>query len=62
MEYLVENKVLIMPKNTSNFGNSGEIPGWLKNNACCWSEGVISDQDFTAGIQYLISNEIINIA
>lgn len=57
----MENNVIIVPKTTPNSGNSGEIPGWLKNNACWWSDGIISDQDFTAGIQYLISNGIIHV-
>jgi len=61
MSYLVENNVIIVPKSTSNSGNSDEIPSWIKNNACWWSEGVISDQDFTSAIQYLISERIIII-
>jgi len=61
MSYLVENNVIIVPKTTPNFGNSDEIPSWIKNNACWWSDGTISDSDFAAGIQYLISNGIIHV-
>jgi hypothetical protein len=38
---------------------SQSIPIWIKNNAAWWSEQQISDADFVAGIEYLISNGII---
>ena len=38
-----------------------EVPGWVKNNAGWWSEGVIPDCDFVSGIQYMITNGIITI-
>ncbi len=38
------------------------IPKWIKNNAAWWSEQQISDSDFVSGIEYLIKNEIINVA
>ena len=38
-----------------------EIPSWVKNNAGWWSEGLLGDDDFVAGIQYLISNGILVI-
>jgi len=37
------------------------IPGWIKNNAGWWSEGLIGDDDFVKGIQYLIEKEIMII-
>lgn len=37
------------------------IPEWIKNNAKWWSEGTISDSDFTEGIQHLIQEKIIDI-
>ena len=37
------------------------IPEWIKNNAKWWSEGTISDSDFTGGIQHLIQEKIIDI-
>jgi len=38
------------------------IPYWVKNNAGWWAAGQISDDDFTAGIEYLIKNKIISIS
>jgi len=38
------------------------IPAWIKNNAGWWAEDKISDDDFIAGIEYLIKNKIISIS
>jgi len=38
------------------------IPYWIKNNAEWWSDDKISDNDFIAGIEYLIKNKIINLS
>jgi len=38
-----------------------EIPSWVKNNAGWWSEGLLNDSDFVAGMQYLINDGIIVI-
>jgi len=37
------------------------VPGWIKNNADWWSQGLISDDDFVKGIQYLVEQGIIKI-
>ena len=38
-----------------------EIPSWIKNNAGWWADGQIDDEAFVQGIQYLISNGIMQI-
>jgi len=43
---------------TTNF----KIPLWVKNNANWWSHDEISDDDFVAGIQYLIESDILVIS
>lgn len=40
---------------------SQEIPYWVKNNAKWWSQGLITDSDHVAGIQYLLRNGIMPI-
>jgi len=37
------------------------IPSWIKNNAGWWSDGMIDDGSFVSGIQWLISNDVMNI-
>ena len=38
-----------------------QIPPWIKNNAKWWSEGSITDNDFTKGIQFLIKEGIMKV-
>ena len=38
-----------------------EIPSWVKNNAVWWADGVIDDNSFVSGIQFLIENSILKI-
>ena len=37
------------------------IPDWIKNNAGWWSDGLISDDEFVSGIQFLIENGIMEV-
>ena len=37
------------------------IPEWIKNNAKWWSEGTISEAEYLTSLEYLITNEIIQI-
>ncbi len=38
-----------------------EIPKWIRDNAKWWSEGLISDQDYINGLQYLIKQGILKV-
>ena len=38
-----------------------EVPGWVKNNAGWWAEGIISESEFLTGIAFLISDGIITV-
>ena len=35
------------------------IPSWIKNNAGWWADGVIDDDSFVSGIEYLVNNRIL---
>lgn len=37
------------------------IPEWVKGNAHWWSQGYISDEEFSYTMQYLLDQEIIKI-
>ena len=37
------------------------IPAWIKNNAGWWSKGLISDNEFIKGIEYLVKSKIIKV-
>jgi len=38
-----------------------EIPNWIRDNAKWWAEGLITDQDYINGLQYLISQGILRV-
>ncbi len=38
-----------------------KIPGWVKNDAGWWAKGEVSDDEFVKGMQYLITNAIMEI-
>ncbi len=38
-----------------------QIPKWIRDNAKWWSEGLITDQDYINGLQYLIQQGILKV-
>lgn len=61
IQYLIENRVILVPITESGSGTSQIVPSWIKNNACWWSQGLISDGDFASGVEYLIQQGIIKV-
>lgn len=43
-------------------GKSKVIPEWLKNNAKWWANGLIDDDTFVQGTQYMINEKIVDIS
>ena len=41
--------------------HAAEVPDWIKNNAGWWADGTINDISFVSGIEWLISNGIIEV-
>ncbi len=37
------------------------IPGWIKDNARWWADGLISDEEYVNALQYLVSQGILKI-
>ena len=42
-------------------GVPAPIPGWIKNTAGWWSDGLITEDEFIKGIEYLVENRILNV-
>lgn len=61
IQYLIENKIMIIPSIGKNTNQENKIPSWVKNDAGWWANGTIPDNDFISGIQYLVSSGIIII-
>ena len=51
-----------IPPTSQGTGGSDEIPDWIKNNAGWWADGLITDNDFVQGIQFLIESGIMRIS
>ena len=52
---------MTIPATQSGTSTSQEIPAWIKNNAGWWADDLIEDSDFVSGIQYLITEGIMNV-
>ncbi len=59
---LIQEKILLINGDIVKTKNqNGSIPSWFKNTALWYSEGIITEDDFLLGLQYLIEKEIIVI-
>ena len=63
IQYMIKEGIISIPETskTESGGNSKEIPSWIKNNADWWSQGLITDNDFVKGIQYMVERGIIEV-
>ena len=50
-----------VPVNEKNESVDYEIPNWIRDNARWWADGLITDQDYISGLQYLISEGILTV-
>jgi hypothetical protein len=42
-------------------GVTAPIPTWIKNTATWWSEGMITEEEFIKGIEFLVEKRILNV-
>ncbi len=63
IEFLIREDMIHIPETvpSSTIEGNHKIPSWVKNNAGWWSKGLISDDDFLNGIQFMVENEIIKV-
>ena len=64
IQFLITENMLQIPDSSTYPASditTKEIPSWIKSNAGWWSNGLISDEDFLKGIQYLVKNGIISV-
>jgi hypothetical protein len=54
------NQILVSTFNVKG-ADSNKVPEWIKNNADWWAQGLITDDDFVKGIQYLVEQGIIRV-
>ena len=61
IEYLIKNKIIVIPTTHQEDSSSQEIPSWIRNNAAWWAAEQIDDQTFVQGLEYLIQKGIIRV-
>ena len=59
IEYLIQNKIILIPQTQQGTLESQEIPSWIRNNAAWWADGQIDDETFVQGLEFLIQKGII---
>ena len=57
IEYLIGSGTISVPSAGTSGVDTGpaEIPPWIKTSAGWWADGMISDDEFARGIEYLVS-------
>ena len=58
--YWVESEYAIKPIQATP-EEKKTVPLWVKNNAKWWAEGIVDDESFVNGLQYLVEQKIIII-
>ena len=62
IQYLIKEKIMLIPQTEKSSNAAQAVPAWVKNNAGWWAEGEIDDKTFVSGIQYLIKVGIIKVS
>jgi len=63
IEYMIKEGIMKIPNLPPTASDVARInvPDWVKNNALWWADGLITDDDFVKGIQYLVEHGIIRV-
>ncbi len=59
IQYLIDNDVIHIKATTHGSGDEQEVPKSVKNNACWFVQGLISENQFASGIEFLVEQGII---
>ena len=58
---MIKEDIIRIPATASKFTTIGKIPDWVKNNAGWWADGLITDDDFVKGLEYMVERGIIKV-
>jgi len=61
IEFLIKERVIVIPPTASGGETAAEIPSWIKTTTGYWVDGFTSDKEFVTAIQWLIENDIMRI-
>jgi len=60
---MIKEKIINIPDLPEQASEITEekVPDWIRNNAGWWADGLITEDDFVKGIQYLVEQGIIKV-
>ena len=63
IQFMIKEKIINIPDLPEQASETAEqkVPDWIRNNAGWWSDGLITEDDFVKGIQYLVEQGIIKV-
>ena len=61
MQFLIKERILIVPPTSSNQNSASEVPEWIKTTTGYWVDNKITDNEYITAIQWLINNGIIRV-
>jgi len=63
IQFMIKEKIINTPNLPEQASETAEekVPDWIRNNAGWWADGLITEDDFVNGIQYLIEQGIIKV-
>ena len=61
IEFLIKEKVILVPVTSLTETNAETVPNWVKNTAGWWATDAISEEEFVNAIEFLIKIGIIFI-
>ena len=59
--FLISVMMFMSSISTTEAERDSIIPSWIKNNAGWWADGQIDDNSFVSSIEWLVSNNIIEV-
>jgi len=63
IQHLINEKIINIPDLPEQASETTEekVPDWIRNNAGWWADGLITEDDFVKGIEFLVEQGIIKV-
>ena len=63
IQFMIKEKIINIPNLPEQASETAEekVPDWIRNNAGWWADGLITEDDFVKGIQFLVEQGIIKV-
>lgn len=61
IQFLVDEKIIIIPTSNSGGDSTSEVPPWIKNTAEYWVNNQITDEELINALQWLVNFGIIRV-